>query len=353
MSLPRNPFAYASSTACCSRSAPRRELAADVDERVVRLDRVRRDRPTPSMIWCGIALDEHVVLERGRLTLVGVDGEVAREHVLREERPLLAGAEARAAATAQARGRHLLDDLRGLHPERLLEHRVRLVVRARGVEGPGVVRPVAEELRDDARLLGRPVRRSQRSLRPWHSRSARTIGLRGAASAACGVVRARPSVASRRTLARVGVGSVELVVDLEHRRDVARGEALDLFDVHVASSAKRAREVLEQLGATVHEARHVRAHRHDEAADRLALEHRVEGARPEHERRRELERARRSPPSRRASPSRPVLREVQRAAASPTSRAGTRATISLARRRSDPVPCSVASTGIVTGRPRP
>jgi hypothetical protein len=130
------------------------ELTPDVDERVVRLDRVRRDRRALDDL-VRITLDEHVVFERRRLTLVGVDREVAREDVLREERPLLARAEPGAAATTQPRGLDLLDDLGRLHPECLLERRVRLVVLARRFEGPRVLLAGAQELGDDARLLDR------------------------------------------------------------------------------------------------------------------------------------------------------------------------------------------------------
>jgi hypothetical protein len=76
-----------------------RELAAQVDERVVRADRVRGDDHAFDQLM-RIALDEHVVLERCRLTFVAVDAQVPREHVLGEERPLLPRAEPRAALAA-------------------------------------------------------------------------------------------------------------------------------------------------------------------------------------------------------------------------------------------------------------
>ena len=72
-----------------------RELAAQVEEGVMRLDRVRRDHD-PFDELMGVALDEHVVFEGGRLAFVAVHREVAREDVLGQERPLLAGAEPRA-----------------------------------------------------------------------------------------------------------------------------------------------------------------------------------------------------------------------------------------------------------------
>ena len=58
---------------------------------------------------------------------------------------------------------------------------------------------------------------------------------------------------------------------------------------HVVVARVVTAQVLVQVGPTVHEARDVRAHRHDEPPDRRELEHRVEGARPEHERGREPE----------------------------------------------------------------
>src|SRR4029079_14785706 len=96
------------------------ELAAQVDERVVALDRERRDDHALDQL-VRVALDEHVVLERGGLALVAVDREVAREDVLRQEGPLLPGAEAGAAAAAESRRGDLGDDVLGRHAERLLQ----------------------------------------------------------------------------------------------------------------------------------------------------------------------------------------------------------------------------------------
>jgi hypothetical protein len=50
----------------------------------------------------GVPVDEHLVLEGAGLRLVGVDDEVARLVVLREELPLLPRREAGAAASAKA-----------------------------------------------------------------------------------------------------------------------------------------------------------------------------------------------------------------------------------------------------------
>src|SRR5215207_6656658 len=126
------------------------ELTAQVDERGVALDRERRDDHALDHL-VRIALDEHVVLEGGRLAFVAVHREVAREDILRQERPLLPGAEARAAAATEARRRHLGDDVLGRHAERLLQTLVRAVA-DRGVDGPRVVGALAQELGDDARL---------------------------------------------------------------------------------------------------------------------------------------------------------------------------------------------------------
>ena len=127
-----------------------RELAAQVDEREVALDRVRRDRDALDEL-VRIALDEHAVLERRRLAFVGVHHEVARERVGRQERPLLRGREAGAAAAAQPRHLHLL-----LHVGRVAlgEHLAQRLVRARrerAVDRPRVVGTVVQPLRDDPR----------------------------------------------------------------------------------------------------------------------------------------------------------------------------------------------------------
>ena len=103
-------------------------LAADVDEDVLRADRVRGDQA---------ALDQPVrnaqhdlaVLERPRLRLVGVHRQVRRlRRVARDEARLAARGEERAAAAAQVRVEQLLDHLLRLHLARRLE----LHVAARG-----------------------------------------------------------------------------------------------------------------------------------------------------------------------------------------------------------------------------
>ena len=120
-----------------------RVLAADVDEDVLRPDRVRRDQAP---------LDEPVrdpahdlaVLERSRLGLVGIRDDVRRlaRHLRRlDEAELAPHREAGAAPAAEGRRRDLLDHLLARHPARLLE---------RGVAAD---RPVLGELRQVA-LVG-------------------------------------------------------------------------------------------------------------------------------------------------------------------------------------------------------
>jgi hypothetical protein len=99
-------------------------LAAHVDERLAGADRVGGDHH---------ALDQRLrvgqrqrgVLAGPRLGFVGVDHQVVRLVVaLRDEAPLHAGREARAAAAAQAGGLHQGDDLIGLHGQRLRQRPV-------------------------------------------------------------------------------------------------------------------------------------------------------------------------------------------------------------------------------------
>ena len=130
---------------------PQCELAPDVHERLMALDGERGDDHALDQL-VRIPLHEHVVLEGGRLPLVGVHGEVARVYVLGQERPLLAGAEPGAAPAPQTRRLHLLVlDRLGGHPERLAQ---RLVPAGREIplDRPRVLGMVAEALGDDAGL---------------------------------------------------------------------------------------------------------------------------------------------------------------------------------------------------------
>ena len=82
---------------------------------------------------------------------------------------------------------------------------------------------------------------------------------------------------------------MEVVVDLQHGREVAGRETLDFLDVHVVAAGVVAAQMVVKVGTAVHEARDVRAHRHNQPADGRELEHCVEGARAENERGRETE----------------------------------------------------------------
>ena len=129
----------------------RQHLTAHVDERVAGPDRIGGDDD---------ALDEHVrgrqhqrnVFARTGFRLVGVDHQVVRLGggtgvALRDERPLRAGGEARAAAPAQPRVLDGADHRVGLHRQGLLQGLV-AVVALIGRQGPrlGVV-PVAADHR--------------------------------------------------------------------------------------------------------------------------------------------------------------------------------------------------------------
>src|SRR2546421_7183654 len=130
---------------------PQGELAPDVHERLMALDRERGDDGALDQL-VRVPLQEHVVLEGGRLPLVRVHGEVARVHTLGQERPLLAAAEPGAAPSPQTRRLHLLVlDRLGGHPERLAQ---RLVPAGREgpLDRPRVLGMVAEALGDDTGL---------------------------------------------------------------------------------------------------------------------------------------------------------------------------------------------------------
>ena len=140
-------------------------LAADVDEDVLGLDRARRDQA---------ALEEPerdaqhdlAVLEGAGLRLVGVDDEVVGPRDLlrlREEAPLAAGREERAAAAAQA-GR-----------VQLLDQRVGLIVRALAERGEPADRLVVGELRQRAAVRAGEDHLGDARRRLGHRRSSSTI----------------------------------------------------------------------------------------------------------------------------------------------------------------------------------
>ena len=204
------------SRACVERALQglvlREVLAADVDVDLLRLDRVRRDQA---------ALDQPVrdlehdlaVLERARLGLVRVDGDVDRLRDLvgrRDEARLAAGREERAAAAAQVRLDHLLDHGLRILGARLLELRVAAdrAVRLEAAER------LALEAREDER---RPFGDADGRLTHWELRDDRRHVLR----------RHRLPID---------------VVDGDDRRRRAAAEALDRAqrDLAVLASSRRA-----------------------------------------------------------------------------------------------------------------
>ena len=213
-----------------------RELAADVDVGEVDVERVAGDGD-PLDQHVGIVLDDVAVLERAGLGLVGVHREVTRADVLRQEGPLEAGGEAGAAAAAEVRLLHLVDDGGRLHAERLVERGVAAVGPV-GLERGGVRLPPA--LRQDERLA---------HLRP-------------------------PTISS--TFFEVEP-LVHLLVDEHRRGGAARAEALDLAqrDAPVARGAavrdaELLLQVLEDPLAAGEAAGDVRADLDDVPAERLA-----------------------------------------------------------------------------------
>ncbi len=104
---------------------PQGELAPDEDEHLGDLQRVGGDDHTLDEL-VGVAFDEQVVLEGGRLRLVAVDHEVG-DRVLAQHRPLAAGREPGAAASEQAGrvdlGGHLLGGLGQRGPQALVAAR--------------------------------------------------------------------------------------------------------------------------------------------------------------------------------------------------------------------------------------
>ncbi len=103
-------------------------LAADVDEAQVGADGARRD-DHPLDHGVRVSLHQVAVLEGARLTLVGVDHEVFRiRGAFRNESPLHARRERRAAQPAQVGLLDLLGDGRRLHPERLGQRRIASVL---------------------------------------------------------------------------------------------------------------------------------------------------------------------------------------------------------------------------------
>jgi hypothetical protein len=114
------------------------ELTTRVDEGPVRADgEGRDDRPLDQLVR--VSFNQFSVVERARLGLVEVHDEVrGLARVLRHECPLLPGREPRPTAPAQAGRLDLLDHVRRVHSERLVQRLVaaRLDV---AVDGPHFV----------------------------------------------------------------------------------------------------------------------------------------------------------------------------------------------------------------------
>ena len=121
------------------------ELAADIDVSDFRADRIAADR-TAFDQQVRIALHQQVIFERPRFAFVGVTGDVARLDLLVDETPLQTGRKSRAAAAAQARGLHQIDDRIGRLAKRFLQRVIALVP---AVKVEGVAVRFADVLRQD------------------------------------------------------------------------------------------------------------------------------------------------------------------------------------------------------------
>ena len=153
MFLPRKPAARGLPPGRVSRIlAPSGKFAADVDVGQLRVDRVAGDHHALDEL-VRVLVDDVAVLERARLGLVRVADEVDRfQAVLLDETPLDAAWEPRAAASAQAAGLDLVDDVGLRHRQRLLQLFVAAITQV-GVD----VRPPARAVHvlEDHPLLAR------------------------------------------------------------------------------------------------------------------------------------------------------------------------------------------------------
>jgi hypothetical protein len=138
-------------------------LAADIDVAGLGVDRVAADgAPFDELVR--VELHQQAVLERARLGLVRVADQIlGLVFPLGDEAPLQAGGEAGAAAPAQARLLHLVDDRVGLHLEGLFQALVAAVL-AVAADGQGVgVADVAGQDRLESHYFS--------SLTTWRTRS--------------------------------------------------------------------------------------------------------------------------------------------------------------------------------------
>ena len=108
------------------------ELVPQIDVGRAALDRVAGDGD-PLNDLMRIALHDDAVVERPRLGLIGVDREINRRRVLRQERPLHAGRKPRPASASQPRCLDGLRDLCRSHLQRLFERSV-AAIRSIGFE---------------------------------------------------------------------------------------------------------------------------------------------------------------------------------------------------------------------------
>src|SRR5690606_27267750 len=149
------------------------ELAADVDVARLRAEGPAGDHAALEQ-QMRVALEQHVVLERPRLALVGVDAQVLRLRVvLRHEAPLQARREAGAAPAAQAGALHLVGDRLGRHLERLAQGLVAAVL---DVEVEGVAEGLVHvrcENRFEHAYISRLKRRLTSWTAPWPGNSPR------------------------------------------------------------------------------------------------------------------------------------------------------------------------------------
>ena len=180
------------------------ELAADVDVADLGADRPAADDAAFEQ-QVRVALEQHVILERARLALVGVDQQVLRlGDVLRDEAPLHAGREAGAAAAAQAGLLHLVDDRLGRHRHGLAHGLVAAVL---DVEIERVGAGLLHVARQDGLELGhgrclRNERRASAAPARRRARGGSRTGRSGRAGAGLPGTAARPRAAGAPASAR-------------------------------------------------------------------------------------------------------------------------------------------------------